>query len=604
MLFMRDDHELLIQPPLGCQNETLSTVGDKKSSNKLDKITIDTSQTINERVDALETQGEGFRNNQHDLEASYAHYLDLYEHAPVGYLTLNAEGTITEINLTAEKQFEIDRSSIINRPFESFIADGYRLRWHQHFELVKQNGEQFSCDLPFQFNKTTLRYCHLDCKYIFKGLLPGTMLVALTSIVKLDQLPDTACLALALSCAQVVTWDWDIKTGRKVYNDCWAKMRGYRQDEIGSNHSSWVNDIHPNDIPIVQKAIAEYFISIRPFFRAEYRIRTKAGSWLWILDRGAVIERDAQGNPLRMAGIKKNITQRKLVEADLRVASVVFETHEAVIVTNANKVILRVNKAFTRLTGYCIEEVVGKPPVFLYSDEYDEDFYRHLWETAYTNHFWQGEIWEKRKNGEIYPIWLTLTAITNTMGCITHYVGTFTDISSLKQTEKILLDARDHLKNQATHTAEELEKNKAETAEINAALNILLKHREADKNYAQIALSSEVDATIIPLLKKLKTASVGRHQSVRLIKIIEANLLQMVKSYGRSDKLAAAYQKLTPVEVQVAAMIRQGQPTKVIAAALNIAESTVSIHRKHIRKKFGLDGKSDNLYSFLLSLVD
>jgi DNA-binding CsgD family transcriptional regulator len=188
-------------------------------------------------------------------------------------------------------------------------------------------------------------------------------------------------------------------------------------------------------------------------------------------------------------------------------------------------------------------------------------------------------------------LWQSISAVTDGAGQVSHYVGSFTDISAQKQAEKILLENRDRLQHLVADTTEELDAIKQETAEINAALNILLKHRETDKTDAQLAFSDEVEATILPMLKKLKTASAGRHQTLRLIKIMEGNLQELMKSYGRAANLASAYQKLTPIETQVAAMIRQGHPTKVIAAALNIAEGTVSIHRKHIRKKFGLDLK-------------
>ncbi|MBK8817398.1 MAG: hypothetical protein IPN42_18780 [Methylococcaceae bacterium] len=167
-----------------------------------------------------------------------------------------------------------------------------------------------------------------------------------------------------------------------------------------------------------------------------------------------------------------------------------------------------------------------------------------------------------------------------------------------------MIDARNRLEKQVATSQEEIDKIKRETLEVNTALNVLLRQRETDKSDAQIALSSEVEATVLPLLKKLKIASTGRLQSIRLIKILEENLQQLAVSYGRTGHLAAIYQKLTPLETQVASMIRQGQPTKVIAAALNIAPGTVSIHRKHIRKKLGLDGRKDNLYSYLQSLVE
>ena len=201
-------------------------------------------------------------------------------------------------------------------------------------------------------------------------------------------------------------------------------------------------------------------------------------------------------------------------------------------------------------------------------------------------------------------MWLTLTAVTDAEGEITHYVGSFTDITVQKQAEKVLLEARQRLENQVATTKEELEKRKEETTEINAALKVLLKHRETDKSDAQSALLCEVEETIMPFLKKLKGASTGRRQTTRLISILETNLQHLVESYGSATTLSAAFHQLTPVEIQVASLLKQGLSTKLIAATLNIAPGTVSIHRKHIRKKLGLDGKANNLHSYLKSLTE
>ena len=121
---------------------------------------------------------------------------------------------------------------------------------------------------------------------------------------------------------------------------------------------------------------------------------------------------------------------------------------------------------------------------------------------------------------------------------------------------------------------------------------------------AQMSLSYEVDATLIPLLKRLKETRSDPQQSGYLINILESNLQHLVNAYGRSANLTAAYQRLSPVESLVASMIRQGQATKTIAATLNIASGTVNIHRKHIRKKLGLDNKSTNLESYLKTLEE
>jgi PAS domain S-box-containing protein len=299
-----------------------------------------------------------------------------------------------------------------------------------------------------------------------------------------------------------------------------------------------------------------------------------------------------------------NITEYKQADAALRIAAVAFETQDGIIVTDANKIILRVNEAFTRISGYSPEEVLGNHPFFLGKDQRNESYHQAFWLAVMNNGYWQGEVWDKRKNGEPYPIWLTLTVIMIKGEQISHYVCSFTDITAQKQAEKILLEARHGLENQATNTTEELEKVRKETAEINAALTVLLTHQESHKALHQQALSREFEETILPFLKKLKGASTGRAQSSQLLNVLETNLLQLVDSYGRTNAIPAALKKLTPIESQVAAMVRLGHPTKVIAKTLNITQGTANIHRNHIRKKLGLNNTSDNLQTYLKSLLD
>ena len=123
-----------------------------------------------------------------------------------------------------------------------------------------------------------------------------------------------------------------------------------------------------------------------------------------------------------------------------------------------------------------------------------------------------------------------------------------------------------------------------------------------DARVAQLSLSQEVEAILLPLLEKLKAGNFEPRQTDQLVNLIETNLQHLVKAYGKSSSLSAVYLLLSPVERLVAAMVRQGLSTKDIAAALTISSGTVSIHRKHIRKKLGLDGTVTNLHSYLLSL--
>ncbi len=129
--------------------------------------------------------------------------------------------------------------------------------------------------------------------------------------------------------------------------------------------------------------------------------------------------------------------QRKLVaEQELRIAAAAFESQEGIFVTDVDNKILRVNKAFTEITGYCGEEVIGKTPAIWSSGYQDEAFYAQMWQAIAQDKYWQGELWNCRKDGEIYPQWLCITAINNEHGQVSHYVCTFTDISQRKAYEE------------------------------------------------------------------------------------------------------------------------------------------------------------------------
>jgi len=138
-----------------------------------------------------------------------------------------------------------------------------------------------------------------------------------------------------------------------------------------------------------------------------------------------------------------NFDREKLrlkAEHELRIAAAAFESQEGIFVTDADNNILRVNKSFTELTGYSADEVIGKSADMLNSDRQDNEFYAAMWKNINRDKYWQGEIWNKRKNGEVYPVWLCITAITNPEGLVINYVDTFTDISQRKADEEHIKD--------------------------------------------------------------------------------------------------------------------------------------------------------------------
>jgi diguanylate cyclase (GGDEF)-like protein/PAS domain S-box-containing protein len=135
-----------------------------------------------------------------------------------------------------------------------------------------------------------------------------------------------------------------------------------------------------------------------------------------------------------------HFAERKQAEAELRIAAKAFESQESMFITDANEIIQRVNKAFTETTGYSAEEAVGQKPSILKSGRHDAEFYRALRESLGRDGFWQGEIWNRRKNGEIYPEWEAITVVRGADGQITHYISAFTDISKRKEAEEQIRD--------------------------------------------------------------------------------------------------------------------------------------------------------------------
>lgn len=145
---------------------------------------------------------------------------------------------------------------------------------------------------------------------------------------------------------------------------------------------------------------------------------------------------DESGKVLGTTGFARDITEHKQNEAKLRIAAIAFDSQEGMMVTDAGMVILQVNQSFTRITGYSPAEAVGQTPSMLKSGRHDAQFYAAMWQSIQSSGAWQGEIWNRRKNGEIYPEQLTITAVRGEGNEITHYVATLHDITLRKATEE------------------------------------------------------------------------------------------------------------------------------------------------------------------------
>jgi two-component system CheB/CheR fusion protein len=166
----------------------------------------------------------------------------------------------------------------------------------------------------------------------------------------------------------------------------------------------------------------------------DMKIIHRDGAERWIVYNSKTFYNET-GVLLGCCGSIRNITERKKIETELRITATAFESQECIVITDANNIIIRVNKSFTDMTGYTAAEVIGKNPRILSSGYQNSDFYAVMWNRIHCAGSWEGELWNKRKNGEIYPERLLITAVKNTEGLITNYVGSFKDISKSREAE-------------------------------------------------------------------------------------------------------------------------------------------------------------------------
>ncbi|MES9832163.1 MAG: EAL domain-containing protein [Candidatus Thiodiazotropha sp. DIVDIV] len=244
-------------------------------------------------------------------------------------------------------------------------------------------------------------------------------------------------LTLALSAANQGLYDLNVQTGEAIVNQEYATMLGYDSSTFKETNASWLERMHPDDHEAVAKTYSDYIGGRKDEYRVEFRLRTASGKWVWILSIGRLVEWDSDGKPLRMLGTHTDITALKQAQERVRQAAQVFSsTIEGVTITDLNGTILDVNKAFSDITGYSREEAIGHNPSILKSGRHDANFYVSMWKSLLEDGSWRGEIWNRNKQGVVYPEILTISQVFDDDQNPTGYVAVFSDITTSKQTEE------------------------------------------------------------------------------------------------------------------------------------------------------------------------
>ncbi len=224
-------------------------------------------------------------------------------------------------------------------------------------------------------------------------------------------------------------------------NQAFTTITGFSQEEAIGMKTSMLSAGHTP--PEVYKDMWDT-ITAGGTWRGEMLNRRKNGELYWDSITISPV-RDEQGKLVNFVAIQEDITSRKAAEEKLMLnAHILNSVNEGVAVTDAQQRFCFINPAFTAITGYTAEEVIGKSPKLLSSGLMDRTFYGNMWVSIAESGHWQGEIIDRRKNGESYPEWLSISVLKDARGTITHYISVFADISERKAVERRITHMAQH----------------------------------------------------------------------------------------------------------------------------------------------------------------
>ncbi|MGF6152651.1 EAL domain-containing protein [Pseudomonas fluorescens] len=245
-----------------------------------------------------------------------------------------------------------------------------------------------------------------------------------------------ARLALALKASELGLWDWNLQTD-EVHHTQLKELFGIEPEFVTAMLSHLKPRLHPQDLPPLRRALVEHLKGRTEDYQIEYRVRHGDGHWIWIEDRGRAVERGVNGRVIRMVGTRRDISVSKGLEEQRQLAATVFEAaSEGIVIFDPDYALIAVNQAFSRVTGYQIEDLLGRNVVELPCSRDARRHYSVIHQALEQQGSWQGELVEARKNGELYPQWLQLNVVRDSRGNVSHIVGFFADLSARRESEE------------------------------------------------------------------------------------------------------------------------------------------------------------------------
>ncbi len=316
----------------------------------------------------------------------------------------------------------------------------------------------------------------------------------------------------------------------KQVNPAFSEVLGYSKDELLK--TPFLELIAPEDRPATLKEVSRQSNNNQMSIDFENRYIRKDGSICW-LSWKSFFNLDDQ----LIYAVARDVTQAKKIDEKLQLADMVYQNSiEGILITDENNQIIATNPAFSEITGYTKEDVIGKNPRIFKSGLHNAEFYQAMWQDITTQGHWQGEMWDKRKNGEIHAKFLSIKTILNKEGKIHRYLGLFSDVTARKHYEDEIRRLSDSELNKAKLEAERA--NRAKSDFLSSMSHELRTPMNAVLGFAQLLESEDLTEDQLDSVKEILTA--GHHLMDLINEVLDLARIEAEKLEITLEKIALA----------------------------------------------------------------
>jgi diguanylate cyclase (GGDEF)-like protein/PAS domain S-box-containing protein len=320
--------------------------------------------------------------------------------------------------------------------FEVFVTRARRgLPNEYEWTYVRKDSTQF----PVLLSVTVLS----DSAGDINGFLGVAIDITERKQVELSLLESTHQLNDAQRLAKVGSWSLDLRSNYLEWSDEIFRLFEIDKSQFSASYEAFLEAIHPEDREMVNQAYSVSLTDRQPY-EITHRLTFADGRIKYVHEM-CETDFDDEGHPLVSRGTVQDVTEQKMAEETINLYANVFRySAEAILITDQENRIVAINPALTTLTGYTFDDLVGQNPNILASGLTPTETYTEMWHALKATGHWQGELFDRRKDGEIYPKWISISVMRNKTGEVTNHIATFVDISERKEAEKRIYHLAHH----------------------------------------------------------------------------------------------------------------------------------------------------------------